>query len=141
MARSPSSASACSSSAQLSYSFAAADADYAANLALAAAAACLLLCMHQGLSRFYPTLGSKELALAIVDDQQMHPRPDDLIVIDGELTAGSTLLFYTQQPVHLVNGRINGPWYGSFWPDAPAIFETRRHPCGSSGPAPAASFY
>jgi hypothetical protein len=97
---------------------------YAANLSLAAGASCLLLCMHQGLVRFYPTLGSKDLALAIVDDQQMHPRPDDLIVIDGELTAGSTLLFYTQEPVHLVNGRINGPWYGSFWPDAPAIFET-----------------
>jgi 4-amino-4-deoxy-L-arabinose transferase-like glycosyltransferase len=97
---------------------------YAANLSLAAAAGCLLLCMHQGLVRFYPTLGSKDLALAIVEDQQMHPRPDDLIVIDGELTAGSTLLFYTQEPVHLVNGRINGPWYGSFWPDAPAIFET-----------------
>ena len=44
-------------------------------------------------------------------------------MIDGELTSGSTLLFYTRQPVHLVNGRINGPWYGSFWPDAPAIFE------------------
>ena len=25
--------------------------------------------------------------------------------------------------MHLVNGRINGPWYGSFWPDAPSIFE------------------
>jgi hypothetical protein len=50
--------------------------------------------------------------------------PPDLILIDGELTAGSTLLFYTHEPVHLVNGRINGPWYGSFWPDAPPIFET-----------------
>jgi hypothetical protein len=26
--------------------------------------------------------------------------------------------------VHLVNGRVNGPWFGSFWPDAPPIFET-----------------
>jgi 4-amino-4-deoxy-L-arabinose transferase-like glycosyltransferase len=97
---------------------------YAANLSLAAAAACLLLCMHEGLVRFYPTLGSRDLALAILDDQQRQPRPDDLIVIDGELTSGSTLLFYTQQPVHLVNGRVNGPWYGSFWPDSPTIFET-----------------
>ncbi len=44
-------------------------------------------------------------------------------MLDGELTSGSTLLFYTRQPVHLVNGRINGPWFGSFWPDAPQIFE------------------
>jgi 4-amino-4-deoxy-L-arabinose transferase-like glycosyltransferase len=97
---------------------------YAANLTLAAAAACLLLCMHAGLVRFYPTLGSKGLAEAILADQQAHPQPNDLIVIDGELTSGSTLLFYTGQPVHLVNGRINGPWYGSFWPDAPNVFET-----------------
>jgi hypothetical protein len=38
---------------------------YAANLTFAAAAACLLLCMHAGLVRFYPTLGSKGLADAI----------------------------------------------------------------------------
>jgi 4-amino-4-deoxy-L-arabinose transferase-like glycosyltransferase len=97
---------------------------YAANLTLAAAAACLLLCMHAGLVRFYPTLGSKGLADAILSDQQARPQPNDLILIDGELTSGSTLLFYTGQPVHLVNGRINGPWFGSFWPDAPAVFET-----------------
>jgi hypothetical protein len=97
---------------------------YAANLALATAAACLLLCMHEGLVRFYPTLGSKSLAEAILSKQSQHPRADDQILIDGELTSGSTLLFYTRQPVHLVNGRINGPWFGSFWPDAPAIFET-----------------
>ena len=97
---------------------------YAANLTFAAAAACLLLCMHAGLVRFYPTLGSKGLADAILSDQQARPQPNDLILIDGELTSGSTLLFYTGQPVHLVNGRINGPWFGSFWPDAPAVFET-----------------
>lgn len=97
---------------------------YAANLSLAAAATCLLLCMHEGLVRFYPTMGSLQLSNAILEAQQQRPEADDLILIDGELTAGSTLLFYTQQPVHLVNGRINGPWYGSFWPDAPAIFET-----------------
>jgi 4-amino-4-deoxy-L-arabinose transferase-like glycosyltransferase len=106
---------------------------FAANLSLAAAATGLLLCMHAGLVRFYPTLGSKGLAEAIIAAQRnstcnLQPATcnssTDLILIDGELTAGSTLLFYTQQPVHLVNGRINGPWYGSFWPDAPSIFET-----------------
>jgi 4-amino-4-deoxy-L-arabinose transferase-like glycosyltransferase len=96
---------------------------YAANLSLAAAGACLLLCMHEGLVRFYPTLGSLPLANAILDAQQQRPEADDLILIDGELTSGSTLLFYTRQPVHLVNGRMNGPWFGSFWPDAPSVFE------------------
>ena len=97
---------------------------YAANLALAGAGVGLLLAVHAGLVRFYPTLGSKELALAIVQAQDARPEVGDLIAIDGELTAGSTLLFYTRQTVHLVNGRVNGPWYGSFWPDAPVIFET-----------------
>ncbi len=103
----------------------------AANLSIAAAAACLLLCMHEGLVRFYPTLGSKGLAEAILQAQRstcnLQPTTcssPGQIVIDGELTSGSTILFYTQQPVHLINGRVNGPWYGSFWPDSPAIFET-----------------
>jgi 4-amino-4-deoxy-L-arabinose transferase-like glycosyltransferase len=105
---------------------------YAANLTMAAAAVCLLLCMHEGLVRFYPTMGSKALAEAILQAQRestnnQQPatsnRPPDLIMIDGELTSGSTLLFYTRQPVHFVNGRVNGTWYGSFWPDAPAVFD------------------
>jgi len=96
---------------------------YASNLTMAVAAASLLLCMHEGLVRFYPTMGSKGLAEAIVAEQSQSPRPDDLILIDGELTSGSTLLFYTRQPVHFVNGRINGTWYGSFWPDTPAVFD------------------
>ena len=83
-----------------------------------------LLAAHEGLARFYPILGSKGLALAINQAQRDQPRPDDLIIIDGELTSGSTLIFYTGQQVHLINGRVNGLWYGSFWPDAPHIFET-----------------
>jgi len=94
---------------------------FAANLLIAAAMTALLLAAHQGLVRFYPILGSKDLALAIDRDL----RPGDLILNDGELTSGSALLFYTPQstaPILLVNGRVNGPWFGSFYPDAPHIF-------------------
>jgi 4-amino-4-deoxy-L-arabinose transferase-like glycosyltransferase len=94
---------------------------FAANLLVAAAMAGVLLAAHEGLVRFYPILGSKPLAEAI--DAQYHP--GDLILIDGELTAGSTLLFYTPQsaaPVYLVNGDRNGPWFGGLYPDAPHIF-------------------
>ncbi|HZY64174.1 MAG TPA: glycosyltransferase family 39 protein [Edaphobacter sp.] len=97
---------------------------YAANLTLAAAMVVTLLAAHTGLARFYPILGSKALAQAINHVQQTNPQPGDLILIDGELTTGSTLVFYTRQQVHLVNGRVNGLWYGSFWPDTPPIFET-----------------
>ncbi len=92
---------------------------YTANLTLAAAMIVILSAAHEGLRRFYPILGSKDLALAI----NRVRRPGDLVLLDGELTSGSSLIFYLREPVHLVNGRVNGPWFGSFWPDAPPIFE------------------
>jgi 4-amino-4-deoxy-L-arabinose transferase-like glycosyltransferase len=91
---------------------------FAANLLIAASMTGVLLAAHEGLVRFYPILGSEDLAQAINTQR----KPGDLILIDGELTSGSTLLFYTGQPVTLVNGHVNGPWFGSFWPDAPHIF-------------------
>jgi len=93
---------------------------FAANLLVAASMTGVLLAAHEGLTRFYPILGSKELAL----DINAAYKSGDLILIDGELTSGSTLLFYTGQQLLLVNGHVNGPWFGSFWPDAPHIFET-----------------
>ncbi|XWK60982.1 glycosyltransferase family 39 protein [Tunturiibacter empetritectus] len=93
---------------------------YAANLVLATAMTVSLLAAHEGLVRFYPVLGSKNLALTV--KQQLHP--GDRVIIDGWLSSGSSLLFYTGQQAGLVNGRIYGPWYGSFWPDAPPIFGT-----------------
>lgn len=95
---------------------------FAANLLVAGSMTLVLLGAHGGLVRFYPILGSKGLAEAINLATAAHPRSDSLIAIDGELTSGSTLLFYTRQPVYLVNGHVNGPWFGSFWPDAPALF-------------------
>jgi hypothetical protein len=101
---------------------------YAANLTLAAGMLVVLLASHAALVRFNPILGSRPLAQAILDQQTLPDGrgrdPGDLILIDGELTSGSTLLFYTHQPVHLVDGRVNGLWFGSFWPDAPAVFES-----------------
>jgi 4-amino-4-deoxy-L-arabinose transferase-like glycosyltransferase len=93
---------------------------FAANILLAAAMTGVLLAAHEGLARFYPILGSKDIADAIkaegLDDKGIP------LLIDGELTSGSSLLFYTDNPVFLINGRVNGPWFGSFWPDAPQVF-------------------
>jgi 4-amino-4-deoxy-L-arabinose transferase-like glycosyltransferase len=99
---------------------------YAANLTLAAGMTITLLAAHEGFVRFNPILGSKNLALSINSIQRTTPHADDLIILDGELTSGSTLIFYTRQQVHLIDGRVNGLWYGSFWPDAPALFEDER---------------
>jgi hypothetical protein len=93
---------------------------FASTMLIAGGMVIVLLAAHEGLVRFYPILGSKQLALAIEAQRQ----PGDIVMIDGELTAGSTLLFYERgtEPVLLVNGRMNGPWFGGFWPDAPTIF-------------------
>ena len=52
--------------------------------------------------------------------------PGDMVAIHGEYEAGSTLGFYLRRnDIHIVEGRSSNLWYGSFFPDAPAIFETR----------------
>ena len=93
---------------------------YPANLTLALGMTMTLLAAHAGLVRFYPILGSKDLAMCINAVIQ----PDDLVIVDSEVTYGSTLIFYTGHQVHVVDGHFNGLWYGSFWPDSPQVFET-----------------
>jgi hypothetical protein len=91
-----------------------------ANLWLAAAAFGFLVAAHLGLQIFSPVLTSKQLADAIAVDL----KPDDIIVIHGEYEAGSSLGFYLKRDdIHIFEGRSSNLWYGSFFPDAPRIFE------------------
>ncbi len=98
---------------------------HAANLVLAAGAFLFLIAAHQGLGIFSPVLTSRQLAAAV--EPQLRPpgsRFPDLIVINGEYEAASTLGFYLHRDdLHLLNGRSSNLWYGSFFPDAPHIFE------------------
>jgi hypothetical protein len=91
----------------------------AGNMALAVSMVLVLMCAHRGLEIFYPILGSEPLARVIVAQRE----PGATVVMDGEYTNESSLNFYTQQPVHMYNGRINGLWYGSLFADAPHVFE------------------
>jgi 4-amino-4-deoxy-L-arabinose transferase-like glycosyltransferase len=105
---------------------------HAANLAMAAGAFGFLLAAFLGLRTFSPVLTSAQLARAIATQV----RPQDLVAIHGEYESGSTLGFYLQRPatyaptpgatnfVHILDGRSSNLWYGSFFRDAPAIFET-----------------
>jgi hypothetical protein len=91
-----------------------------ANASLVAMMIVVLACVHQGYVTFEPILSSKTLAVAI----NQHLKPDDVIVINGEYEAGSTLNFYTGRNVHIINNREKGNmWFGSLFPDAPKIFE------------------
>jgi len=94
---------------------------HAANLTLAAGAFGFLIAVFFGLHTFSPILTSAQLAEAIAP--QVHA--NDLITIHGEYESGSTLGFYLQRDnIHILDGRSSNLWYGSFFSDAPRIFET-----------------
>jgi 4-amino-4-deoxy-L-arabinose transferase-like glycosyltransferase len=110
---------------------------HSANLALTAATVLFLLAAHVALQTFSPVLTSQQLASAIAPE--LRPpgnRFPHIIVIHGEYEAASTLGFYLQrpissptapnllpEPIHIYKGRSSNLWYGSFFPDAPHIFE------------------
>jgi 4-amino-4-deoxy-L-arabinose transferase-like glycosyltransferase len=90
----------------------------AANWSLALMMCLFIECAHIALGVFAPVLGSKPLATAIQRDLQ----PSDQIVCDGEYSNASSVNFYTGRQMLIFNGRINGLWYGSLFPDAAPIF-------------------
>jgi hypothetical protein len=93
---------------------------HAANIGLAGGAFGFLLAAHLGLQIFSPVLTSKQLADVVAPIL----KPDDIVVIHGEYEAGSTLGFYLKRDdLHIFEGRSSNLWYGSFFPDAPHIFE------------------
>jgi hypothetical protein len=47
----------------------------------------------------------------------------DVVEINGEYESGSTLAFYLHRQLRILNGRSSNLWYGSFFTDAPAIFD------------------
>jgi 4-amino-4-deoxy-L-arabinose transferase-like glycosyltransferase len=90
----------------------------AANWVLALMMCAFVECAHVALGVFAPVLGSKPLAAAIQREYQ----PGEQIVCDGEYANASSVNFYTGVQMLIFNGRINGLWYGSLFPDAPPIF-------------------
>ena len=89
-----------------------------ANWALVGMMVVFLQCAHMALWVFSPVLGSKPLAAAIL--KQL--KPGEQIVSDREYSYTSSVNFYTKQQELILNGRVNGLWFGSLFPDAPQIF-------------------
>jgi hypothetical protein len=77
-----------------------------------------LIAAHIALVRFDPFLGSRIMARQIAPEL----RPDDRVMIYGDQSFGSSLLFYLRRPIELVNGNTTSMWWGSTYPDAPKIF-------------------
>ena len=90
-----------------------------ANLTLASMMVVLLYAVHLALGTFNPVLGSKPLALAI----ERYYKPGDAIVVNGQYSRASSILFYTGVQMHMLNGVTNDLWFGSLYPDCPKVFE------------------
>ncbi len=92
----------------------------AANFALASMMFISLQCVHSALVTFAPILSSRALSDTLVTLYH----PGDMIVVNGAYEDASTLNFYGHLPLHVLNSRENGNLYfGSLFPDSPAIFE------------------
>ncbi len=91
---------------------------YAATMTVGLGMAVFLVAAHIALARFGPYLSSKDLAHEIA----ARARPDDRVMIYGDQAFGSSLLFYLQRPMELVEGKTTSMWFGSTFPDAPRIY-------------------
>lgn len=89
-----------------------------ASLLTAVTIACFIYFAHMALGVFDPYLSSRPLAAAI----KQRLAPGDLVVINGEYQGGSSIGFYLPQKVLLLNGRMTGLEFGSYYPDAPQVF-------------------
>jgi len=101
----------------------------AATVSLALTSAVFLIAAHIAFARFDPMLGSKQLADTIIRDGS----PADSVIIYGEQSDASSIVFYTHKffagkPAFLVlprcgqHGEGTPLLWGSCYPDAPNIF-------------------
>ena len=85
---------------------------------LAMTSTVFLFAAHVALVRFGPFMSSRTLARQV----QKAMRPTDEFMIYGDQAYGSSMIFYLQRQVPLVNGRSTSLLWGSNYPDAPHIF-------------------
>ena len=79
----------------------------------------VLIASQVALVIFSPALSSQILALAIRSEIM----PEDLVVLNSEYEKASSMAFYLDRPVYILNGRSSDLWYGSYFTDAPDIFK------------------
>lgn len=102
------------------YSFRKARRPGTANMFLTGMAVAILIASWLALVTFSPMLTSATLAWAIAPEVDAN----SLLVVNGEYEDASTLNFYLKHPLHILHEPSSDLWYGSFWPDAPHIWET-----------------
>jgi 4-amino-4-deoxy-L-arabinose transferase-like glycosyltransferase len=106
-------------------------------LTVAATSACFLIAAHIALARFAPMLSSQNFAARI--QQLEHDRriePNTTVLLYGDQAFGSSIPFYLQRRVSLVDGRSTSMLFGSTFPDAPPIFLTPHDLAANWGSGP-----
>ncbi len=94
-------------------------------LCVAAAGGIFLIAAQIAFVRFNPMLSSANFARTIMqlEDSGRISR-DNVVLLFGDQSFGSSIPFYLDRRVDLVNGRTTSMYFGSTFPDAPPIFLT-----------------
>ena len=94
-------------------------------LAVAATSSVFLLAAHIAFIRFNPMLSSVNFARTIQTLERTHQiSPNNEVLLFGDQAFGSSIPFYLNRQVDLVDGRSTSMLFGSTFPDAPPIFLT-----------------
>jgi len=96
---------------------------FASTLTIALTAATFLIAAHIALVRFSPMLSSQGFAARIQQIERANPGPDQILIY-GDQAFGSSIPFYLNRHVLLVDGRTTSMLFGSTFPDAPPVFLT-----------------
>ena len=96
---------------------------FAATLSIVLTSAVFLVAAHIALVRFAPMLSSQVFAARIQQLERSGSGPDEILIY-GDQSFGSSLPFYLNRSVLLVDGRTTSMQFGSTFPDAPPIFLT-----------------
>jgi len=96
---------------------------FASTLTIALTAAAFLIAAHLALVRFAPMLSSQDFAARILQIERDNPGPNEVLIY-GDQAFGSSIPFYLNRHVLLVDGRTTSMLFGSTFPDAPPVFLT-----------------
>ena len=91
---------------------------FESTVSVAFTAAVFLIAAHIAFVRFEPMLSSRAIATTV----NRLASPGDELVLYGDQSYGSSVIFYTHRQALLVNGRASSMIWGSYYPDAPHIF-------------------
>jgi 4-amino-4-deoxy-L-arabinose transferase-like glycosyltransferase len=96
-----------------------------AMLTIALTSTVFLVAAHIALVRFSPMLSSANFAQTIQSlEDTHHISPSNEVLLYGDQAYGSSIPFYLNRRVLLVDGRSTSMLFGSTFPDAPHIFLT-----------------